>query len=88
MRLSGQDIGKEKQTYTDALLENVLTMRWRRILKLGWVKIKGKESVQTLAECVVESREDKETMFRLGAQVRDRTTHYLGRPEEEKSKGR
>lgn len=40
-----------------------------------WAKIKGKEFVLTLAECVVESRDDTEAVLRLGAQVMDRTTH-------------
>lgn len=39
--------------------------------------MKGKEFVLTLAECVVESRDDTEMIFRLEAQLMDRTTHYL-----------
>lgn len=39
MGLNGQDRGKEKQAFTEALLEVVLTggktTRWRRTLKAG-----------------------------------------------------
>lgn len=44
----------------------------------NWDGQRLKEFVLTLVECVVESRDDTETMFRLEAQIMDRTTHCLG----------
>lgn len=89
MGLSKQYIGKEKQTFTDALLELTKIERpWDAEGQLGWAKIKGKDFVLTLTEYVVESREDKETM-RLRSWIEQLTTlDGCTRPEEKNGKGR